>query len=54
MRVNLHYTLTSEEVDFVIDAINFVADHGHEFLRHYQYIEETDAWSHEYALVSSS
>ncbi|MFA9455028.1 MAG: aminotransferase class V-fold PLP-dependent enzyme, partial [Candidatus Aminicenantaceae bacterium] len=46
VRVNLHYTLTREDLDFLLDAIEFVAQKGHLFLPLYVFDLKTSEWSH--------
>ncbi len=46
VRVNLHYTLTKEDIEFLLDAIDFVARNGHLFLPLYAFNLETSEWSH--------
>jgi selenocysteine lyase/cysteine desulfurase len=36
-RINLHYTLDREELDFLIKAIEFIAEYGHRFLSLYEF-----------------
>lgn len=31
-RINLHWTMTDNEFDFVISAVEFMIEHGHKFL----------------------
>jgi selenocysteine lyase/cysteine desulfurase len=35
VRVNLHYTFEEKDIDFILDAIGFVARYGHLFLKRY-------------------
>ncbi len=44
VRINLHYTFTDRDVDFLAKAIEFVARHGHLFLRKYAFDFETGEW----------
>ena len=44
-RVNFHYLMTNKEVDFLIQSIRFVADHGHEFLPLYSFDVCTGSWT---------
>jgi selenocysteine lyase/cysteine desulfurase len=46
VRVNLHYTLTQDDIEFLLDAIDFVARNGHLFLPLYAFNLETSEWSH--------
>jgi selenocysteine lyase/cysteine desulfurase len=45
-RVGFHYAMDDAEAAFVMDAVEFVAEHGHRFLRLYAFDAETGAWSH--------
>jgi selenocysteine lyase/cysteine desulfurase len=45
-RINLTYFMESETANFVIEAIRFVANHGWEFLPHYQFDAISGAWRH--------
>jgi len=45
-RVGFHYAMDDVEAGFVMDAVEFVAEHGHRFLRLYAFDAETGAWSH--------
>ena len=43
-RVNINYFLKEEVVDYILDAIEFVANYGWMFLPHYQFEAETGIW----------
>jgi hypothetical protein len=45
-RVGFHYAMDDVEAGFVIDAVDFVAGHGHRFLPLYAFDPATGAWSH--------
>jgi len=45
-RVSLHYTMDDIEADFILDAIEFVAEHGLHFLPLYDFDMHTGAWLH--------
>jgi selenocysteine lyase/cysteine desulfurase len=45
-RISLHYTMDDIEADFILDAIEFVAEHGHHFLSLYDFDMNTGAWLH--------
>jgi selenocysteine lyase/cysteine desulfurase len=45
-RVGFHYAMDDVEAGFVIDAVEFVAGHGHRFLPLYAFDPATGAWSH--------
>lgn len=46
VRVNLHYTFEEKDIDFILDAIAFVARHGHLFLKRYRLDMTTAEWLH--------
>ena len=43
-RINLNYFLNDKDVDYIISAIEFVANYGWMFLPHYQFEAETGIW----------
>ena len=45
-RISLHYVMDDIEVDYILDAIDFVADHGYYFMRLYNFDVHTGAWLH--------
>lgn len=45
-RISLHYTMDDIETDFILDAIDFVAEQGHHFLALYDFDMSTGAWLH--------
>jgi selenocysteine lyase/cysteine desulfurase len=45
-RVGFHYAMDDAEAGFVLEAVEFVAQHGHRFLGAYQFDPATGAWSH--------
>jgi selenocysteine lyase/cysteine desulfurase len=45
-RVSLHYVMDDIEVDYILDAIEFVADQGYRFLPLYNFDVYTGAWQH--------
>lgn len=45
-RVNLHYTMSQEEIDFILDAIEFAVKYGHLFLKDYVVDLKSGAWEH--------
>jgi selenocysteine lyase/cysteine desulfurase/tRNA(Ile)-lysidine synthase TilS/MesJ len=45
-RINLNYFFDKEAVDFVLEAITFVAEHGWKFLPQYTFYPETGEWYH--------
>jgi selenocysteine lyase/cysteine desulfurase len=44
VRLNLHYSFTEEDLEFLLRAIRFVADHGSAFLRTYGFNIRTGEW----------
>ena len=46
VRINLHYTLTWDDLDFLLEAIAFVARCGFLFLPLYRFNLQTSEWSH--------
>jgi selenocysteine lyase/cysteine desulfurase len=45
-RVGLHWVMDDAEASYVIDAVNFIAKHGHRFLAQYDFDLATGTWSH--------
>jgi hypothetical protein len=45
-RVGFHFTMDDAEADFLIEAVQFVANYGHLFLSEYRFSIETGAWTH--------
>ncbi len=46
VRVNIHYTLSQDDIDYLIEAIRFVARFGHLFLKKYAFNMRTAEWKH--------
>lgn len=46
VRVGVHFTMTQEEVDFVADAILWIADNGWKLLPSYTYKIMSGEWYH--------
>ncbi|MGB6339293.1 MAG: aminotransferase class V-fold PLP-dependent enzyme, partial [Candidatus Aminicenantaceae bacterium] len=46
VRVNIHYTLSRDDIDYLIKTITFVARFGHLFLQEYSFDMRTAEWSH--------
>ena len=46
VRVNIHYSLNEDDIDYLIKAITFVARFGHLFLKEYSFDMRTAEWSH--------
>jgi len=44
VRINLHYTMTRDDVDFLLEAIRFLAGSAHHFLRLYGFDAATGEW----------
>lgn len=49
-RVGLHWVMDDAEADYVIDAVLFIARHGHLFLRLYDFDLCSGAWAHKHEL----
>lgn len=50
IRVNFHYLMSEAEIDFIIDAILFIAKYGYLFLSQYHIDLNTGAWNHNYLI----
>ncbi|KAL7670334.1 hypothetical protein ACOME3_005271 [Neoechinorhynchus agilis] len=48
VRVNLPYFYPDDEINFILEAINFVVDNGWYFLPQYTYSTETGFWRHRF------
>ncbi len=46
VRLNLHYTLNEDEVDYLIAGVKFVLEHGHKFLPLYVFNIKSGEWLH--------
>jgi hypothetical protein len=46
VRVNIHYSFSERDVDFLAKAIAFVAKNGHLFLPKYKFNIRTGEWTH--------
>lgn len=46
LRFNIHYVMDMDEVDFICDAIEFVADYGYLFLNDYVMNLKSGKWKH--------
>lgn len=44
-RFGVHYSMTTEEVEFICDAIIFIADNGHKFISLYDFDMHSGAWT---------
>ncbi len=51
-RISLHYVMDELEVDYILDAIDFVAEHGFLFLPSYEFDVHTGAWQHKNEAIS--
>jgi len=49
-RVSFHFTMDDAEADYIIDAVEFVATHGHLFLPLYQFDLQSGAWTHQQSI----
>ncbi|MDH3939958.1 MAG: aminotransferase class V-fold PLP-dependent enzyme, partial [Xanthomonadales bacterium] len=45
-RISLHYAMDNIEVDYILDAIEFVAEQGYRFMSLYDFDMHTGAWLH--------
>lgn len=46
VRINLHYTFTRDDLDYLLRAIEYVAEFGHLFLKTYAFDLHTAEWKH--------
>jgi len=46
VRINIHYTFTREDIDFLLNAISFIAQKGHLFLQKYSFNIMTAEWKY--------
>ena len=46
VRIGVHYTMTMDEVDYVVKAIKWIASNGWKLLGAYKYIEKTGEWEY--------
>ena len=44
VRINLHYTFEDKDIDYLLNAIAFVAEYGNLFLGKYRFIMATGEW----------
>jgi selenocysteine lyase/cysteine desulfurase len=51
VRVNFNYFISDQVVDFILDAVHFVADQGWQLLPHYRFDPETALWRHRQPLA---
>ena len=45
VRLNIHYTFSQEEFDYIVNAIKFVIKHGYKFLPYYRFCLKTGEWT---------
>jgi len=45
VRLNLHYALAENEVDYLIDTLKFVLEYGHKFVQCYEFNLHSGEWS---------
>ena len=45
-RINLHYSFTDNDLEYVFKAIDFIIKHGHLFLKQYLFDPKTGIWDH--------
>ena len=45
-RIGFHYVMDDPEADYVIDAVLFLAEHGHRFLPLYRFDTRSGIWAH--------
>jgi selenocysteine lyase/cysteine desulfurase len=46
VRINLHYTLSKQDVDYIIKTLKFISNYGILFLSKYDFDIKTDEWNH--------
>ncbi|MEF3694690.1 MAG: aminotransferase class V-fold PLP-dependent enzyme [Candidatus Cloacimonadota bacterium] len=46
VRVNLHYSMAPEEINYLIDALRFICKYGHRFIPLYELDIRTGEWQH--------
>ena len=46
VRLNLHYTLSKEDIDYLITTIEFIAQYGYLFLEKYGFDMKTGEWKY--------
>lgn len=50
-RLGFHFTMDQDEVNFIIDVVDFVASYGHQFMADYNFDLKSGLWSHKDALA---
>lgn len=53
VRLNFHYTFSRDTYDFILDAIEFIADYGYLFLGEYDVDDSSGLWNHHTAVSQS-
>jgi len=48
IRFNIHYIMSEKEVDFICNAVEFIAEYGYLFMNEYILDIKTGNWSHKY------
>lgn len=43
-RIGFHFVMDDQEVQYIIDAVNFIADHGYRFMSDYLFDMKTASW----------
>jgi hypothetical protein len=51
VRVNFNYFISEPVFDYIVEAVQFVAEHGWKFLPDYRFNPETGLWRHKRGLV---
>lgn len=46
VRINMHYVMSMDEINFILDAVDFIADYGYLFLNDYIVDIKDGSWSH--------
>jgi selenocysteine lyase/cysteine desulfurase len=46
VRFNLHYTLSKEDIDYIIRCVEFIAEYGYLFLERYEFNINTAEWKY--------
>ncbi len=46
VRFNLHYTLSKEDIDYIIRCVEFIAEYGYLFLEKYEFNMNTAEWKY--------
>lgn len=45
-RLNLHYSFDEYDIDYIINAIDFIANNGYKFLKFYYFEPHSGNWYH--------